>query len=119
MAKKSENTGIKARTIFEHLSGIKEKKHSWESLSEMDKKSFSPFIINRLIINGENDFLSISDRDSQECFFSFIPLRCSNMVLALIPVFSDFLAIKVIILLVKISQIHYHNQHISLPELVT
>ena len=47
MAKKSENTGIKARTIFEHLSGIKEKKESWESLSEMDKKSFTPFIINR------------------------------------------------------------------------
>lgn len=37
----------KAKTIFEHLSGIKEKKVSWESLSEMDKKSFSPFIINR------------------------------------------------------------------------
>jgi len=37
----------KAKTIFEHLSGIKEKKISWDSLSEMDKKSFSPFIINR------------------------------------------------------------------------
>lgn len=37
----------KAKTIFEHLSGIKEKKVAWESLSEMDKKSFSPFIINR------------------------------------------------------------------------
>jgi hypothetical protein len=37
----------KAKTIFEHLSGIKENKVSWESLSEMDKKSFSPFIINR------------------------------------------------------------------------
>ena len=37
----------KAKTIFEHLSGIKEKKTSWESLSDMDKKSFSPFIVNR------------------------------------------------------------------------
>ena len=37
----------KAKTIFEHLSGIKEKKVSWDSLSDMDKKSFSPFIINR------------------------------------------------------------------------
>ena len=36
-----------AKTIFEHLSGIKEKKVAWESLSEMDKKSFTPFIINR------------------------------------------------------------------------
>ena len=46
MAKKSD-TSVKAKTIFEHLSGIKEKKVSWESLSEMDQKSFSPFIINR------------------------------------------------------------------------
>ena len=37
----------KAKTIFEHLSGVKEKKVKWDSLSEMDKKSFSPFIINR------------------------------------------------------------------------
>ena len=40
-------TGVKAKSIFDHLSGIKEKKVSWESLNEMDKKSFSPFIINR------------------------------------------------------------------------
>jgi len=46
MAKKSD-TSVKAKTIFQHLSGIKEKKESWESLSEMDKKSFTPFIINR------------------------------------------------------------------------
>ena len=46
MAKKA-STGIKAKSIFEHLSGIKEKKTSWESLTDMDKKSFSPFIINR------------------------------------------------------------------------
>ena len=45
MAKK-QNT-VKTKTIFQHLSGIKEKKESWESLSDMDKKSFSPFIINR------------------------------------------------------------------------
>ena len=44
MAKKSENT-VKAKSIFQHLSGIKEKKESWASLSDMDKKSFSPFIM--------------------------------------------------------------------------
>lgn len=47
MAKKKTENTVKARTIFQHLSGIKEKKESWESLSEMDKKSFTPFIINR------------------------------------------------------------------------
>lgn len=46
MVKKSAST-VKAKSIFQHLSGIKEKKDSWASLSDMDKKSFSPFIINR------------------------------------------------------------------------
>jgi hypothetical protein len=47
MAKKKTENTVKAKGIFDHLSGIKEKKVVWDSLSEMDKKSFSPFIINR------------------------------------------------------------------------
>lgn len=43
----ADNETKKARTIFEHLSGIKEKKEPWEKLSVMDQKSFAPFIINR------------------------------------------------------------------------
>ena len=39
----------KAKTLFEHLSGIKEKKTPWESLSVMDKKSFEPFMVNRFL----------------------------------------------------------------------
>lgn len=39
----------KAKTLFEHLSGVKEKKTSWESLSVMDKKSFEPFMVNRFL----------------------------------------------------------------------
>jgi len=39
----------KAKTLFEHLSGIKEKKSPWESLSVMDKKSFEPFMVNRFL----------------------------------------------------------------------
>ena len=84
MAKKSENTGIKARTIFEHLSCIKEKKHSWESLSEMDKKSFSPFIINRWL-SMNMDLLPVvnilqkytigllSARDVYKLYLDFLP----------------------------------------------
>lgn len=37
----------KAATIFDHLSNITDKKVSWESLSEVDKKSFTPYMINR------------------------------------------------------------------------
>jgi hypothetical protein len=36
-----------ARTIFEHLSGITDKKTQWNKLTEADHKSFSPYIINR------------------------------------------------------------------------
>ena len=43
MAKKRS---VKAKTLFQHLSGIKEKKARWDSLSQMDKKSFTPFMIN-------------------------------------------------------------------------
>jgi len=39
----------KAKTLFEHLSGIKEKKTPWESLSVMDRKSFEPFMVNRFL----------------------------------------------------------------------
>ena len=47
MAATDKTVAKKAKSIFDHLSGIKEKKTSWESLTDMDKKSFSPFIINR------------------------------------------------------------------------
>ena len=34
-------------TIFEHLAHITHKKKDWNSLSEADQKSFSPYLINR------------------------------------------------------------------------
>jgi len=85
MAKKSENT-VKAKTIFQHLSGIKEKKESWASLSDMDKKSFSPFIINRWL-SMNLDLLPIvnilqkytigflSARDVYKVYLDFLPKK--------------------------------------------
>ena len=83
MAKKSENT-VKAKTIFQHLSGIKEKKESWASLSDMDKKSFSPFIINRWmsmnmgllpIVNILQKYTIgfLSARDVYKVYLDFLP----------------------------------------------
>ena len=83
MKKKSENT-VKAKSIFQHLSGIKEKKESWASLSDMDKKSFSPFIINRWL-SMNMDLLPIvnilqkytigflSARDVYKVYLDFLP----------------------------------------------
>lgn len=85
MAKKSTNT-VKAKTIFQHLSGIKEKKESWTSLSDMDKKSFSPFIINRWL-SMNLDLLPIvnilqkytigflSARDVYKVYLDFLPKK--------------------------------------------
>ena len=76
----------KAKTIFEHLSGIKEKKVSWNSLSDMDKKTFSPFIINRWL-SMNLDLLPIvnilqkytigllSARDVYKVYFDFLPKK--------------------------------------------
>jgi len=85
MAKKSVNT-VKAKSIFQHLSGIKEKKESWKSLSDMDKKSFSPFIINRWL-SMNLDLLPIvnilqkytigflSARDVYKVYLDFLPKK--------------------------------------------
>lgn len=85
MAKKSVNT-VKAKSIFQHLSGIKEKKESWTSLSDMDKKSFSPFIINRWL-SMNLDLLPIvnilqkytigflSARDVYKVYLDFLPKK--------------------------------------------
>ena len=76
----------KAKTIFQHLSGIKEKKVEWNSLSDMDKKTFSPFIINRLlsmnldllpIINVLQKYTIglLSARDVYKVYLDFLPKR--------------------------------------------
>jgi len=83
MAKKSD-TSVKAKSIFDHLSGIKEKKVAWESLSEMDKKSFSPFIINRWlsmnldllpIINILQKYTigTLKEREVYKLYLDFLP----------------------------------------------
>ena len=76
----------KANTIFQHLSGIKEKKVEWNSLSDMDKKTFSPFIINRWlsmnldllpIINVLQKYTIglLSARDVYKVYLDFLPKR--------------------------------------------
>ena len=51
----SEN---KARNIFEHMSGITDKKTPWDVLSDSDKKSFTPYIINRWL-SMNMDFIEL------------------------------------------------------------
>ena len=48
----------KAATLFDHLSFITDKKVSWDSLSDVDKKSFSPYMINRFL-SMNRDFIEL------------------------------------------------------------
>lgn len=52
------DTPKKAATIFEHIAHLTDKKTSWDSLSELDKKSFSPFIVNRWL-SMNMDFIEL------------------------------------------------------------
>jgi len=74
----------KPKTIFEHLAGIKDKKVPWNTLSELDKKSFSPFLINRFLsmnqdlIEFVNEFQIFSigllePRDVYKVYYDFLP----------------------------------------------
>ena len=49
---------VKAKSLFDHLSGITDKKVKWDSLSELDHKSFSPYMINRFL-SMNMDFIEL------------------------------------------------------------
>jgi hypothetical protein len=77
---------LKSKTLFQHISGIKEKKASWESLSEMDKKTFTPFMVNRMlsmnlellpIINDLQKYTvgTLSSREVYKLYLDFLPKR--------------------------------------------
>jgi hypothetical protein len=52
------NETKKAATIFDHISHLTDKKVKWDNLSDADKKSFSPFIVNRWLSMNE-DFVEL------------------------------------------------------------
>lgn len=49
---------LKAKSLFDHLSGITDKKVKWDSLSELDRKSFSPYMVNRFL-SMNMDFIEL------------------------------------------------------------
>tara|TARA_R110001592_G_scaffold40088_4_gene131828 strand:+ start:21682 stop:22122 length:441 start_codon:yes stop_codon:yes gene_type:complete len=54
----------KAATIFDHLANITFKKTDWNTLSELDQKSFSPYLINRWL-SMNIDLIEIVDMFQQ------------------------------------------------------
>ena len=76
----------KTKTIFEHISGIKEKKVPWNTLSDMDKKTFSPFIVNRWLSMNLNLIELVNElqkhtigqlkpRDVYKLYFDVLPQK--------------------------------------------
>ena len=55
MVKKSDEGVVKAKGLFDHLSGITNLKTPWESLSVMDKKSFETYMVNRFLSMGADN----------------------------------------------------------------
>ena len=54
----------KTATIFDHLANITWKKKDWNSISELDQKSFSPYLINRWL-SMNPDLIEIVDMFQQ------------------------------------------------------
>ena len=76
----------KAKSIFDFLSCLTDKKTPWSKLSDMDKKAFSPFMINRWLsmspelIELVNDFQQytigvLSKQHVYELYFEVLPKK--------------------------------------------
>lgn len=48
----------KAATIFDHMAHLTDRKVSWDRLSDVDKKSFTPYIVNRWL-SMNMDFIEL------------------------------------------------------------
>jgi hypothetical protein len=55
---KPKSTGTGAASIFDHMSNLTDKKKPWNSISSVDQKSFTPFIINRWL-SMNIDFIEV------------------------------------------------------------
>jgi len=60
--KQTKKELIKAKTLFDHLKSITEREESnyWDTLSEEDKKTFAPYMVNRFL-SMNKDWVEIID----------------------------------------------------------
>ena len=74
----------KTKTIFDHLAGITSSKVPWNKLSDLDKKSFSVYLINRWLsmnmdfIEIVNEFQKytigqITPQETYKIYYDFLP----------------------------------------------
>lgn len=79
----------KTLTIFEHLSGITDKKRPWDKLTDADKKSFSVYLINRwLSMNME--FIEIVNEFQKYTIGQLQPSEVYKLYLDFLPKQKQF-----------------------------
>jgi hypothetical protein len=78
------DTHTKAKSIFDFLNCLFEHKTKWEDLSESDKKSFSPYMINRFI-SMHHDFVGVVNYLQQYTISGMQPKEVYKLYLDLLP----------------------------------
>lgn len=80
----------KALTLFDHIGGITDKKTPWSQLSEMDRKSFSPYMINRFL-SMSPDMIEFVNELQKYTISILSPREVYNLYLEILPKKKMFL----------------------------
>lgn len=89
VAVKDTSDKVKVASIFDHLANITDRKTPWSELSEMDKKSFSPFMINRFL-SMNMDFIELVNELQQYTIGQLTPEQTYNLFLDILPKQKQF-----------------------------
>lgn len=80
----------KALTLFDHIGGLTDKKTPWSQLSEMDRKSFSPYMINRFL-SMSPDMIEFVNELQKYTIGILSPREVYNLYLDILPKKKMFL----------------------------
>lgn len=79
----------KAKSIFDHLSGLTDKKTSWEHLTEADRKSFTVYIVNRWL-SMNMDFIEIVNEFQKYTIGQISPAETYKLYFDVLPKQKQF-----------------------------
>jgi len=80
---------VKAKTIFDHLAGITSSKVPWNKLSDLDKKSFSVYLINRWL-SMNMDFIEIVNEFQKYTIGQISPAETYKLYYDILPKQKQF-----------------------------
>lgn len=79
----------KAKSIFDHLSGLTDKKISWEHLTDADRKSFTVYIVNRWL-SMNMDFIEIVNEFQKYTIGQISPAETYKLYFDVLPKQKQF-----------------------------